>query len=267
MWGNWSSTIRRTRLTPSYANSANLASDSIIYDPKYTTIAQLHKVLAAHAGTILATSLPIKTRIDKASGVRYVTHNGTGDQTPVSFYFNDGKHATQVTGPDGIQYAMASSSSRVFVGSNPAWYSEPAAADGPGRPYLPAVPVGALNWSSWSDGVPTEQNSPPDAVEVSPMVGTNCSSCTFEAMCEAADTPGDCAWCPTIHKCVQKGQKCDHSPSHTATADAASGTWYRTSFARPHDLPAGAQVSINLTGGNSTHNSTHIIVQPNKSAK
>ena len=26
MWGNWSTTVRRTRLTPSYANSANLAS-------------------------------------------------------------------------------------------------------------------------------------------------------------------------------------------------------------------------------------------------
>lgn len=34
MWGNWSTTVRRTRLTPSYANTANLASDSIVYNPK-----------------------------------------------------------------------------------------------------------------------------------------------------------------------------------------------------------------------------------------
>ena len=34
MWGNWSHTIRGTRLTPSYANGACLASDSTINNPK-----------------------------------------------------------------------------------------------------------------------------------------------------------------------------------------------------------------------------------------
>ena len=61
MWGNWSTTVRRTRLTPSYANTANLASDSIIYDPKYTSISTLQKTLAAHAATILHSPLPINT--------------------------------------------------------------------------------------------------------------------------------------------------------------------------------------------------------------
>ena len=46
MWGNWSTTVRRTRLTPSYANTANLASDSIVYNPKYQTIADLHLIIA-----------------------------------------------------------------------------------------------------------------------------------------------------------------------------------------------------------------------------
>ena len=57
MWGNWSTTVRRTRLTPSYANSANLASDSIVYNPKYTTIAKLQHVLQQYTETILHTKV------------------------------------------------------------------------------------------------------------------------------------------------------------------------------------------------------------------
>ena len=49
MWGNWSTTVRRTRLTPSYANSANLASDSIINEPKYSTIAAVTTRFASEA--------------------------------------------------------------------------------------------------------------------------------------------------------------------------------------------------------------------------
>jgi hypothetical protein len=59
MWGNWSDTIRGTRLTPSYANGACLASDSTINNPKYSSLAALNQLLQAYAETILHTRLPI----------------------------------------------------------------------------------------------------------------------------------------------------------------------------------------------------------------
>ena len=48
MWGNWSDTVRGTRLTPSYANSACLASDGVPNTAKYDTLAALNAVLNHH---------------------------------------------------------------------------------------------------------------------------------------------------------------------------------------------------------------------------
>ena len=130
MWGNWSTTVRRTRLTPSYANSANLASDSIIYDPKFRTIGALQKILAAHAATILHTDLPIN--VSTHAGIRTITLAGKAGDPALSFYFNDGKAAAKLPG-QGL--AMAPTSVRIMDGNhNPLWYSEPVRHSPPARP-------------------------------------------------------------------------------------------------------------------------------------
>jgi hypothetical protein len=43
---------------------------------------------------------------------------------------------------------------------------------------------------------------------------TNCSINTFENMCLASDTPGDCHWCSNSHTCVAKGDACPSFASH-----------------------------------------------------
>jgi hypothetical protein len=123
MWGNWSTTIRRTRLTPSYANSANLASDSIINEPKYTTIGRLHRLVAQYAPTILHTPVspnPISKSIVKPTKATwYVTLNGSSStegtsdaDPPITFAFNDGNATTMTVA--GKSFAMATRSGRIL---------------------------------------------------------------------------------------------------------------------------------------------------------
>lgn len=150
MWGNWSTTVRRTRLTPSYANTANLASDSTIYDPKYTTIAALHHVLVNFTSTIMRTPVPI-VRTSFSPTTWGVTLNGTSGDPPISFLFNDGVNTTTINF-NGDVFEMAPESSRILdAARNVLWYSDPGVPDGLGLPYLPAVPPGSLAWTSWSD--------------------------------------------------------------------------------------------------------------------
>ena len=161
MWGNWSTTVRRTRLTPSYANSANLASDSIKYEPKFSHLGALHTLLADNAATILNTPLPIPVSSQKK--VRTISLAGApGSGSSLTFIFNDDTAQTaSVTGPDGKQYEMAPTSARIFNGATTQWYSQPAAEDGVGQPYLPATlaagqpteqGTGQLAWESWQGG-------------------------------------------------------------------------------------------------------------------
>jgi hypothetical protein len=157
MWGNWSTTVRRTRLTPSYANSANLASDSIAYDPKFTTIGALHRVLARYAPTILHTPVPIGAFDggSKPTDPQWaVTHNGTASDPPLTFVFNDAPNATRVTlGPPGAApREMAGRSAMIFDGASGAllWNSQPDTPDSVGQPYLPAL-AAPLAWQSWND--------------------------------------------------------------------------------------------------------------------
>ena len=196
MWGNWSTTVRRTRLTPSYANTANLASDSIVYNPKFETIAALHLIVAKYASTILHT--PVSALPSGNHGTYQVTLNGTGSDEAITFAFNDGENATTMS-IGGKDYPMAHGSARVFDKSlAPLWYSEPGEIDGEGEPYHQALQE-PLKWSMWKN----ENKS-------------------------AADS---------------------------------KGIWYGTSFALPASLPAGAQVSVNLTGfgqGNLFMNGVHV---------
>jgi hypothetical protein len=151
MWGNWSSTVRRTRLTPSYANTANLASDSIIYDPKYSTIAGLHYVLQNYTATILHTPVPI-IRVATSPTTWHVTMNGTTGDPTITFLFNDGPNATTL--PFRSQsYAMAAESSRVLDATGSSlWYSKPDVEDGLGQPYHLAFDTSQLKWTNWVDG-------------------------------------------------------------------------------------------------------------------
>lgn len=124
MWGNWSTTVRRTRLTPSYANTANLASDTIINEPKYSSIAALHAVLNDYAATILHTPIDSAGLVEVRRGIAereatrerlleeggdvsvtgtdydqwMVTLNGTegGTDPPITFVFNDSPNVTDV---------------------------------------------------------------------------------------------------------------------------------------------------------------------------
>jgi hypothetical protein len=150
MWGNWSTTIRRTRLTPSYANSANLASDSIVYNPKYQKIADLHFVLQSYASTILHTPVPI-ARATIGNDQWHVTLNGTAGDRAISFLFNDAVNATDVM-LSGKKYTMAGRSCRIFDESGKElWYSDPSDVDGVGQPYMQALTPGTLEWTSWND--------------------------------------------------------------------------------------------------------------------
>ena len=156
MWGNWSSTVRRTRLTPSYANSANLASDSIVYDPKYTHLAALHNILSNYADAILGESLPIAP----------TSINGSLRQIkfalavpPLTFIFNDdAKKNMSALGPDGLRYHMSPKSVRIFGGGNVSngevsmvYYSHLDQIDGEGQPYLHALADEPLAFESWND--------------------------------------------------------------------------------------------------------------------
>jgi hypothetical protein len=67
----------------------------------------------------------------------------------------------------------------------------------------------SANHSSDSSGVTSSSSH-----VVAAMGLTNCSACTFDDMCKAADSPGDCHWCemPTDHGgksyCEVKGKLC-----------------------------------------------------------
>jgi len=150
MWGNWSTTVRRTRLTPSYANTANLASDSIIYDPKYTTLANLHILLQKYAETLLHTPIAELTPPKKSTKPYFKTVKGTAGDDALTFAFNDGLNASQLT-VGGKVYAMAAGSSRIFDSKLALqWYSQPTQIDGEGVPYSKAV-AAPLKWRSWSN--------------------------------------------------------------------------------------------------------------------
>jgi len=216
MWGNWSTTIRRTRLTPSYANSANLASDTIVYNPKYSKIADLHHVLAANVETILHTPAPMK-QVKVAApcpDVWSTTHTGTAGDSAITFLVNDCNSDATFTFM-GASRAMAAASASILDHSGALlWYSNTTEIDGPGEPYQSAGVT--LKWTSWSN----------DAV------GTGV---------DAANTAS--------------------APVAEHGADNGGGTWYRSSFARPQ-LPAGAQVSFNMTGfgqGNLFLNGVHVV--------
>jgi hypothetical protein len=226
MWGNWSTTVRRTRLTPSYANSANLASDSIIYNPKYDTIAGLHVVLLKYAASVLHTPLPIAqqkllqatttttnsfqtdvvaagtTTIGNPPKQWFAELNGTAEDPDIVALFNDDVNATTVMW-QGQSYKMAGTSCLILGGtsrSTKLWYSEPTTIDGVGQPYVPAL-TAPLTWTSWNNSI---------------------------------DDKG---------------------------AGSSSGTWYRTTFEKP-TMPAGAQMSVNLTGfgtGNMFLNGVHVV--------
>ena len=247
MWGNWSTTIRRTRLTPSYANTANLASDSIIYDPKYSSIATLHKIIAEHASTILHTPLPISVTTMTGSGgdtIRVVALSGSSGDPPLTFYFNDDKNKTATLPPPkggSSSLPMGPSSARILDGSGKMlWYSEPGVEDGVGQPYLPALKT-ALKWSSWNNSGPDHHDQ--QATPLLPPVED-----TAAVAAAASDDDEDTAAAPAA---LVAG----------ATSAAAAGTWYGTKFARPA-LPSGAQLSVNLTGfgqGNLFLNGVHVV--------
>ena len=77
--------------------------------------------------------------------------------------------------------------------------------------------------------------TPPFHCPAAQAAVTNCSACGFQAMCESADTPGCCVWCPgdssgatltrlqpratAADRCVHYDQSCSMSP----TPSAASG--------------------------------------------
>jgi hypothetical protein len=172
MWGNWSTTVRRTRLTPSYANSANLASDSIIYDPKYSTIAALHHILVEYSPTILGT--PIGP-VPNAKGVWNVTMSGNRGDPPLTFTFNEGTTAVQVESGEAV-HTMEPDSAMIFDGAGTRlWYSEPGAIDGVGQPYLPAPGAADLKWTSWTDGGlggPADSSAAADPGQAAAAAGT-----------------------------------------------------------------------------------------------
>ena len=158
MWGNWSTTVRRTRLTPSYANTANLASDSIVYNPKYKTIAELHLIVAKYAATILHTPIAALSSGGNRQSSYQVTLNGTGSDPALTFAFNEGSNATTLS-IGGQTLPMAAGSARAFDASlKPLWYSEPGEIDGVGEPYHDALGT-PLHWQVWKN----ENSSAPDS--------------------------------------------------------------------------------------------------------
>ena len=187
---------------PRYANSANLASDTIVYNPKYSKIADLHHVLAANVETILHTPAPMK-QVKVAApcpDVWSTTHTGTAGDSAITFLVNDCNSDATFTFM-GASRAMAAASASILDHSGALlWYSNTTEIDGPGEPYQSAGVT--LKWTSWSN----------DAV------GTGV---------DAANTAS--------------------APVAEHGAGNGGGTWYRSSFARPQ-LPAGAQVSFNMTG-------------------
>lgn len=150
MWGNWSSTIRRTRLTPAYANSANLASDMTKNEPKYGTISRLHHVLNNYSSTILHTPLPIQ--IDTRRQQWAVTHNGSSTDHPITFVFNDADRPYNSSlGPGGKSQQMAARSAMIYDTKSGVmlWYSEPNIPDSMGVAYI-TDHQSALSWTQWA---------------------------------------------------------------------------------------------------------------------
>jgi hypothetical protein len=60
----------------------------------------------------------------------------------------------------------------------------------------------------WCDNSHAHMNSTCQSTKDPCPSLTDCSSCTFLAMCAAADNPGDCHWCDTTRSCLSRFANC-----------------------------------------------------------
>jgi hypothetical protein len=169
MWGNWSNTNRGSRLTPSYANSAPMASDGSFNSAKHDVLSAFQVLALKHADTILGT--PTKALNQTVLNPSATCKNSCmplcdstcqwqvdmlGDpmsetvQTPLSFLCNDALKAASVKhDASGRDIKLEARSCKVLHGATGAtlWDSYVNSATETPAPYV-KIPVN-LTWSTW----------------------------------------------------------------------------------------------------------------------
>lgn len=79
----------------------------------------------------------------------------------------------------------------------------------------------------WCDNIHLPNMSSSCQPAKSPCPGmTDCSSCTFPAMCAAADTPGDCQWCNASRSCKSRLAQCGSSARKPIASHLTIMTYY-----------------------------------------
>ena len=168
------------------------------------------------------------------SKVWTTTHKGAAGDSAITFLVNDCTTAVSFTFMAKARAMAAASALILDHAGEQLWYSDTTEIDGTGEPYRSAGV--ALKWTSWSDS----------------------NDSTSSATIANSDQGVRSAAAASVAASVSDGGA---AGERGVTGGGGGGTWYRTSFARPQ-LPAGAQVSFNLTGfgqGNLFINGVHVV--------
>ena len=177
MWGNWSDTNRGSRLTPSYANSAPLASDGSLNAAKHTVLTNFHRLALKHADSIMGTKMqdinqtviggdPTKCKqscMPWCDGTCQWSVEMAGDTSsvatgtppiPLAFLCNDDEDAATVThATSATDVRLEGRSCKVLHAQTGAqlWDSHvPPKTETP-APYvaIPSLAPGKLKWTKW----------------------------------------------------------------------------------------------------------------------
>jgi hypothetical protein len=180
MYGNWSDTNRGSRLTPSYANSAAIASDGSVNSAKNKLLSDFHHLALKHADTILGTPIEklnqtflgndpkcqqkcaplcdgtcqwaVTMTGSGGSGGGGGGGSGTNAAEPISFLCNDDTSAASVSFM-GKTHDLADRSCVVLDSAGAVlWNSHIEKELERPAPYtaIPSLAPGKLSWSSWN---------------------------------------------------------------------------------------------------------------------